>query len=339
MKLLSRWTRKIGLPCLILLFFVLSSCSLGANSTAASTSTPRATSGTAAQSLVVTQQETEEWNDPWTLMYRGVTVKIVSTDQEQSFPDDTDMSPRPTWVFRLNLQVTNPYKDEVDLYWNQAWQLQVPSKGYLLPTSFKQNEIQPGTTNNWLDFSLDRKVNLQDVELVVGELDELRITTALDKPGNLQYYRTKSITTNVKFEYGNSEWTIEKITSSTSTSYGDGTGGMQAKSDSRYITFQMKVTPRNNGADPDLWKIIRHNVFEPIYLTTRRSSQADSQTYKTGTLPKLISSDADNQEGTLVFAALVDDGGFPATLPVTMWLTFPANQTLHIGEVSIRFEI
>jgi len=330
---------------LIFLVCLFSACSLGGNASVRNTATPQATPGTPAQIFQVKQESTYDGsNDPWTFTYKNVVIKIVSIDQKQSFADDPNTILRANWLFRLNLQVTNPNKNQLDLYWDQAWHLQIGTGSTLVPVEIEREETQPGTTNNWLDFPLNAKEDIHNVKLIVGELDELRIETSLAKAGDLQKYRSKSITTNTTFEYGNSEWKVEKITSSTSISVTNndptiGTYGRQAKMDSRYITFQMKATPKNNGINSELWKINEPSLLNGTSLSTDSLSHTDSQGPQGGTLPMLMDHFAQVQDGTLIFQAVVDEDGQPSILPVFMQLIFPPNPALNVGAVAINFSI
>lgn len=337
MNLCIQHFRKIQMSGLVLLFFVLSGCSSGAQTPASQPITAEAAPGTQAQTLLVKQAAIVVGpNDPWTLIYKGVTVKIVSTDQQSSFADDPDPTVRANWLFRINFQVTNPYKTQADLYWDRGWRLQSNGKTHV-PVNFKQGMSQPGTTNNWLDFPLDAKISLQTAKLIVGAFDDLRITTGLARPGDLQAYRTKSITSSTSFEYGNSEWVIEKITSSTSITVSDGSGGWQAQTNSRYLTFQMKVRQKNNGIDAHTWKLFSEGMVDGLRLMTKLDTR-DPQNGE-GTLPALLDQDTGLLDGTLVFQAVVDENGIPGASPTSMTLLFPSSPSLHIGAVSIIFAI
>ncbi|EFH79724.1 hypothetical protein Krac_0216 [Ktedonobacter racemifer DSM 44963] len=323
MTFISSSSVKRTLLSLVFLLVLLSACSLGAN-TSPVASTPSPTPGTPPQTLQIRQASADaEPSDPWTFLYRGVEFTIGSTDQQLSFADDSDSKPEgDPWIFRLYLKAFNPVKSPLSM--STDWYLDEGENVLAQTMSFKLVTFPPGTSDLWVDFPLRNKMDPGQLTLQVGGGTEAVITTSLTRPGDLQKYHDRSITTNTTFEYGNSQWTVEKITSSISWTFSSqfGATGMQANGDSRFIIITMKGTFKDNGLKQD---------GEVLPIADARLGETRSYS---GTFPTvLVSRSNPTTSGALIFQVQVGSDGQIGPLD----LLFPSN--LEIGKVSITFTL
>lgn len=320
-------SQKSILLSMVFLLLLLSACSSGANASPVA-SAPSPTPGTPPQTIQIRQLSMDAGpSDPWAFRYEGIDYTIGTTDQQRSFADDTESRPGgEPWVFRLYLKAFNPL--EGSLIMSTDWYLCEGEQICRQTMNFKLDEIPPGNNDLWIDFPLQNKMNPAQLTLQVGGRGEAVITTSLTRSGDLQKYHDRSITTNTTFEYGNSQWAVEKITSSISLSlFGTyGTIGRQADEGSRFVILPVKVTFKENG-------LKENEEVLPLSDIRIRTLQGEARTYA-ATFPTVsVSRSNPTTSGELIFQVQAHSDGQTGPLD----LLFPSG--LGIGAISIAFTL
>lgn len=318
MKVLESHMKKIMFLSLIGLTFVLGACSSQAT---APTSVPNTSLNIPGSGVNagVTQPASSNGsssgsNEKSTFTYENIDIAIESVDQQKKFDDDNSTSS--AVVLRLVTKESSKTDSSVYIPYSDAFHLVLPN-GNKVPasqektTSYVDQEV---IRDNWVDFPLESKQNLDKLILRVGKADEHQMDIPLTKNPDLSKYQPNFITPNSKLQYGVVDWTVTKVTASLSAN------GKQADAGKRYVAVELLA--ENSGS----------NDFYPnpdSYF--RLKSQDVSQIPAHSTLPGYINSGSKGTTGVVYFLMPED--------ATQLKLDLLAQPDSHVKEASTSFHI
>jgi hypothetical protein len=249
-----------------------------------------------------------------TFIYENVDFKIVSVAQQSSFDDDSTTGAAS--IIRIGVRESNKADTDVDIPYSDAFLLVLPD-GDTVPASAEENSgmiNQHIVTDNWVDFPLNDQQDLNKLVLRVGTANEHQMDIPLVNHPNVSAYQSKTTMPQDKFEYGDVDWTITRVTASLSAN------GQQADAGMRYIAVELSAY--NTGSSP---------FYPQPDNTIRLKSQDVLQNPAISTLPSAIAADSRSMTGIVYF--LMPENDTQLTL---VFLTQPSS---HIPEVSTSFQV
>ncbi len=320
MQSLTTYGRKA--PFLLVIGFVLmlAACSTGQTTatgdqyggSTTSSKSPAATA-TQAPSSSDTQGSSNDQGPVGSITYASVNITITGTDQQSTYTDD-DYSTTPI-LFRVKTHEQNPTADTAYLYYSDAFRLILPGNKSVAPTKEGASDgIQQAVVrDNWLDFPVDSKQDVNKLVLLIGTPTENQISVPLSAHPDLSKYQARSITPGSKIKYG-ADWTVTKVTSSLSAY------DKQALTGKRYIIVDFQVD--NNTSD----------TFYP-YATDniRLKSSSATQSAEKSTLPGDFAANTTGGTGSMAF--LMPQG------ETDLQLEFLAQPDNHLNATSVSFKI
>ena len=214
--------------------------------TTGTNSTPTTYTPTAAQGSSPTSQAhavtTEQLNLQVT--YASVALTIASVQKATSFPDDTSTTAGSAGIIRINFRENNSTSGNPDYIERDSMLLILPGNTTVQATNSLNGVSPDGGVNrlNWLDFTLDAQVPLNQLTLRIGTQTESQMDIPLQANANLSKYQDKTNNPNTPFKYGALNVTIK--TATLSYSY----NGHQATTGNRYVivTLGLNNTSANN---------------------------------------------------------------------------------------------
>jgi hypothetical protein len=311
MKVLDFSVRKNLFLSLLGLTFVLGACSSQAT---APTSVPNTNLNNSGSGVNAGATQSTSSNGSTAFTYENVDIVIDSMDQQNKFTDDTSTSG--AFVLRLATKESNKTDSSVYIPYGDVFHLISPD-GNSIPASEEKTADTIGQgviRNNWVDFPLESKQNIDKLILHIGKADEHQMDIPLTKNPDLSQYQPKTITPNSKLQYGGVDWTVTKVTASLNAE------GKQADVGKRYIAVELLVN--NSGADS-------FYVDPSSYI--RLKSQDVSQAPTSSTLQLPISAGSKGATGVVYFLMPESD--------TQLTLDFLAQSDSHIKEASTSFQI
>ncbi len=235
-------------------------------------------------------------------------------DQQNKFNDDNNASA----VYILRLVTKESSKTDASVYvpYSDAFHLILPD-GNNIPASQEKDPsyVDQGVVrDNWVDFPLDSKQNVDKLILRIGKADEHQMDIPLTKNPDLSKYQVRAITPNSKLQYGGVDWTVTKVTASLSAN------GKQADAGKRYITVALLAD--NSGS---------RDFYAGVDQYFRLKSQDISQVPAHSTLPGYINSGSKGTTGVVDF--LMPENATQLTLD------FLVQPDSHIQEASTSFRV
>ena len=178
-------------------------------------------------------------------IYASDQMSFTSIQQAAKFNDDvfTTFNDHSNYV-RINFKEQQLSKHTSFFSYRGAFHLILPDKTVLSPTQ-AQSSIAPDqevVRTNWVDFAANSQVDLGQLILRIGSLDENQMDVPLKTGADLTKYQPKTRTLNKAFQYASIPW---KLISATQSLYFE---GKQAKSGQVYITVSLTTsnTSQNN---------------------------------------------------------------------------------------------
>lgn len=244
-----------------------------------------------------------------TVTYSSVVMTIGNVQEASSFTDDANAS-SPV-LLRINMSEHNPLANSVDLFYNDNFRLILPDGTSVAPTS-EQNSgsiDQAVNRQNWVDFPLTSKVDINKFTLQIGGPTEAQMSIPLTANADVSKYQDKTITPNSSFQYAGLHWTLTNVTSSLSAD------GKQATTGNRYITVTLKAdNPTSSDYYPFFDSYMRLTAGSSVNPPTNTTFSGSIVAGTTGTT------------GTVTFLAPQTSGLLTLTLLARPDITPPATQ-------------
>lgn len=318
MKVQDFHKTKLLFLCLLGLTFVMGACSSQAT---APTSIPNSGPNNSGSGVntdttqpVSSNGGSSDSNGYATFTYENVDIVIGSVDQQNKFNDDTSTS-GPV-VLRLVTKESNKADSSVYVPYGDTFHLTLPD-GSRIPASEEKTPDtlgQGAVRNNWVDFPLESKQNIDKLILHIGKANEHQMDIPLTKNPDLSKYQPKTVTPNSALQYGGVDWKVTKVTASLSA------GGKQADAGKRYIAVELLVN--NSGSDS-------FYVDPNNYIRLKSSNVSQAPTSSTLQLP--INAGSKGNTGVVYFLMPESD--------TQLTLDFLAQPDSHIKEASISFQL
>ncbi len=314
MKYLTSYIRKLALSGLLGLAFVSSACAQTPPTGANTTSTPLVIPTAAATSASQPSKTQGSTSGNTTITYANVDVTILSVDQQSSFKDDSGTSS--PMVVRINTKEQSQSSTTVFFFYNDSMRLVLADGKRIAPTNTAHSSgIDQGVVrNNWMDFSVDKKQDMNTLILRIGTTTENQMDVPLSKHPDLAKYQPRVVTPGNKLQYGGVNWTITRVTASLSAN------GKQATSGKRYIVVELKA---DNPTTKEFFPFPSDN----FRLKTNTAEQAPADS----TLPSSIAAGSQGTTGTVTFLMPQNDRAFT--------LRFQAQSSGHVNGASTNFQI
>jgi len=248
-----------------------------------------------------------------TITYKSVEITILSVDQQAKYNDD-DGNPSP-YLLRVSIKEHNTYSNGTYLLYRDSFRLVEANGTQIAPVKIQdEGEVPQGVVrNNWVDFPVNSKQDVNTLILHIGTNTEHQIDVPLKQHPDLSQYQPITVTPNAKLTYGGVNWTVTQATAQLSA---DAT---QATSGNRYIVLTFKADNPTN------------NTFYPFPSENFRLQAPDTTTAPTNsTLPAYIAGGSSGTTGTVTFLMPQNDKTFT--------LKFLARQADNVAEASANIQ-
>jgi hypothetical protein len=181
-----------------------------------------------------------------TIVYASDQMTITSLKQAGKFSDDsfTGLSYENKNYVRLNFNEKQLSDKTSYFVYDAAFKLILPDQSTVSAIQAQETEgPEAGVVRaNWVDFELDKQVDLSKLSLRLGNSDEAQMTFPLRTGADVSKYNALKITPNKAFQYANMNWTLNDITQSYYYN------GQQAKSGKVVVIVDLTASnPDSNG--------------------------------------------------------------------------------------------
>lgn len=180
--------------------------------------------------------------------YAGLDMTVVNAQYATSFDDDLIHSGSAT--VRLNMQITNHTRTQINVVYYSIARLLPPKLAALAPTNIHLSPgPRPGTSETgWLDFAVPQNLQLNTLALQLGvaSQDELLVKIPFSGSFNAAQYGDKVLKPGAEFDYTYNGYTLNY--SLTSLEIREAYQGTQARAGQRYYIFNFSVD-NQTGAD------------------------------------------------------------------------------------------
>lgn len=251
------------------------------------------------------------------LTYASIEITVKSVQLANSFTDDSNTGGQ-VGVVRLNLHEANNSPDNPLYLESDVLRLVLPN-GNSIQTAEQQHFESPDSgvaQDNWVDFSLNTQVQLNQLTLRIGKASEQQMDMPLKPNTDLGKYKDRSSSPNAQFQYAGVNWTLK--TATLSYSYHD----QQATTGNFYLILSIAIA---NNTSNDF-------SFFPSDIMRVQSGGNSAPPDSNTTLPVTTAS---NGTGSGVVAFLVPQG----TTSFTLVMLAQPNGTPPTGQVTQPFQV
>lgn len=257
---------------------------------------------------------TKQFNLKFT--YANINITLTSIQQANGFSDDNSVSNK--LAVRINMQEANPATGTPRYLASEVFVLILPDGSAVQSTGQKEYSSPDGGVSraNWLDFPLERQVNLDQLSLRVGTQRDNQMLIPLKAGSDLSKYQDKVANLNSKFKYSDVDWTLESATLSYSYN------STPAAADSLYVI--LKFNAANNS--PNRFSYL------PTDFMRLQSGSTTRQPDNNYTLPYNIDANT-TASGVVAFLMPKDATSF------TLIMQGNANTNPPIQQVTQNFQI
>lgn len=178
------------------------------------------------------------------VVYASDQITITSIKQASKFSDDSftglDYENNKNYV-RLNFNEKQLSDKTSYFVYDTAFTLILPDQSTAKAIQAEETEGPAGgvVRTNWIDFELDKQVDLSKLTLRLGSSDEAQMTFPLKTGADVSKYNPQKITPNQAFQYASMNWTLNDVTQSYYNN------GQQAKSGK--VVVIVDLTANNNS--------------------------------------------------------------------------------------------
>ncbi len=169
------------------------------------------------------------------LVYSGIAMTIVDTQQASSFADDT--SSQNAGVLRVDLKEQTSAISSVVFSYTSNFQLVSPDKT-TISASAAQHDSAPDQSisrTNWVDFPIPRSIPVNQYTLRIGSATEAQMDIPLTGKADLSQYQPRKASLNMPFTYGGVNFTLTNATAELSAN------GPQASKGMMYVVTDLTI--------------------------------------------------------------------------------------------------
>ncbi|TMC19633.1 MAG: DUF4352 domain-containing protein, partial [Chloroflexi bacterium] len=228
-----------------------------------------------------------------TITYKSVEITILAVDQQTKFTDDGDsQSP---YLLRISIKENNTSETDVNIYYNDSSRLVEADGTQIAPEKAQDSTLisQGVVRNNWIDFAVPSKLDVNTLTLRIGTNTEHQINVPLKSNRDLSQYQPITVQPNATLKYGGLNWTVTQANAQLSAY------GTQATAGYRYIILTLKA---DNSTDADF--VVRPDDYFRLQAPDVTTAPTHS------TLPSLIAPGSSGTTGAITFLMPQNDQKF-----------------------------
>lgn len=182
------------------------------------------------------------FTQPLVFVYKSVEFSILSVQQAESFPDDSNYYEN-SGILRLNVREANNTSTYSSYYPTSDMLIVLPDgttakAAYAKESGSLDNGI---SRNNWISFSVPVSVDSSQILLRLGSTEVVQIEVPLQEGADTSKFLPKTASPDATTKYGEMDWTITSVTASYSYE------GEQVEAGKVYISLKIRV--ENKGSN------------------------------------------------------------------------------------------
>lgn len=171
-----------------------------------------------------------------TVVYAGINITIVDTQQTNFFTDDTRTG-NLAGVVRVSFKEENSLNRNGSYLYGDIMRMVLPDGTAVAPDTehYAFGPDSATTRTNWADFAVPLSITSDQLILRIGTADQAQMDIPLKPNADISKYQPKKVTPNKQTQYAVTTWTLTSATEQL------GYNGAQASKGMTYVVMTLKI--------------------------------------------------------------------------------------------------